>query len=259
MTSSGPFGMLPRVLPEPRLLSLWTLVASLLAGCNSGTETGNPSVVGSLSYTGYSSAPQDYSVGKAGRVARIDSAWFALGEVTVSGKSCEGGGDSFVAPALGAGDHASGAHNTTAFEAPTGAFCSVELPFLEVEETAANQPPELAGHAVVLQGALANGTPFEIVSDVHPVVELASRAEGFVLDADRANLLLAFDFAVWLEAVDWAAASANADGELVISKAENSAMLTQFDAALGDGVALYRDRDGDGVIDTNPELLAAPR
>lgn len=234
-----------------------SLVAALV-GCTSGTETGNPSLTGSLSYTGYSSDPEAFGVGQQGLVARVDSAWFALDRVSTL--SC-GADEGFEVSALGVGDHAAGNHNVTPFEAMAGEFCRMRLPFLEVSDDAmlAGAPASLAGHALLLTGSLADGTPFTIVSDSRPVVELDAVDGGFELASGQTDLLLAFDFASWLGGIDFSAAVRNSSDEIVISGEENADLLGEFDARLSSGVSLYRDRDGDGAVDREPQLLAAPR
>jgi len=241
----------------PRLCS----IAFALAGvaCNSGTETGNPSLTGSLSYTGYSSKPSDYGVREAGDIATIESAWLDLDTVSISpdGPCGIDGGSAFTAAGLGVGDHAAGDHNFTSFAAAAGAFCSVDLPFLRVPASVklAGLPAEARGQSLLIVGTLAEGTPFSIVSAATPVVQLRADGSGFELSADQSDLLLAFDFAAWLQGLDFDAAL-RVDGQIEISASSNSELLTTFETNLADGVALYRDRDGDGLVDADAELLA---
>lgn len=244
------------MLPHMRLL-----VASLLGlcGCTGGTETGNPVVTGSLSYTGYSSAPARYGVGRDAEVARIDSAWFNLTEVTVSASGCGAPErEGFEIAALGLGDHAAGNHNSTAFEASAGSFCNVELPFAPVASDAAVGPERLRGHALLLEGTLADGTPFSVLSDAAPSLPLQAEPGGFALTAGRADALVAFDFAVWLGSVSFESATLE-DGAIVISATQNSDLLDQFENSLPAGVVLYRDEDADGVLDDEAEELARVR
>jgi hypothetical protein len=254
VTKMARLGMLPPVLVR-RCQGLSAL-ALLLAGCSgSGTETGNPSFTGSLGYTGHSSAPDDYGIGTPARVAQIDAAWFVLGRVKTS--ACDTDVDFEVAP-LGLGDHAAGSHVSTSFTADAGKFCGLRLPFSDVAEdaTTSGAPAALTGHALLLSGELADGTAFTIVSDAAPIVELAALDGGFELTNESAGLLLAFDFAVWLKDLDFAAAKRTSAGAIDISSAANSELLAAFDAQLTRGVTLYRDRDQDAVLDENPEVLA---
>jgi hypothetical protein len=232
--------------------------ASLLA-CTGGTETGNPPFQGSLSYTGYSSKPETIGVREGGSIATVKSAWLDLREVRFS---AEGGcalpaDGAFSVPALGIGDHAAGAHVTTAYSAEPGSYCSVELPFGRVprDTTQAALPDELAGHSILLEGELADGTPFSLRSAREPVVSLRAESGGFSLAAANADALFAFDFATWLGAIDFTSVDVEA-GRIVISDAENAEALAAFEAALADGVTLYRDRDADGRLDDELETLA---
>ncbi len=263
MTRARRLGMLHRVLVTRAVKVRLSLLSSLLlvAGCQSGTETGNPSITGLLSYTGYSSAELDVGVGvgRAGRVATVEAAWFALDSVIVSADGCAGRTAAFVAPALGIGDHAKGSHNSTAFAAEPGAFCTVELPFLPVPSGTNDVPAEVAGHAILLTGKLPSGVGFRIVSDRAPLIRLSAASAGFALEAERPDLLLAFDFATWLAELDFASAAVSDDGSIEISSTQNSELLAAFDAQVPRGVLLYRDRDADGVVDREPELLAQPR
>jgi hypothetical protein len=256
VTPSLGAGMLARMC---RLATLtWLLGALLLfSSCGSGTETGNPSLSGALSYTGYSSRPQEIGVREAASIATVETAWFELEQVTVSqeGTCGVGGNEAFYVPALGVGDHAAGRHNSTAFVGTPATYCNVELPFGRVAEQAAGVPSELRGHALLLEGSLPDGTPFSIVSDATPALVLGAESGGFELEPGSADVLIAFDFASWLADVDFASAERSGDA-IVISAAENSELLAAFEARLASGVVLYRDRDADGVLDAEPEVLA---
>jgi hypothetical protein len=236
----------------------WVLCALTFPACNSGTETGNPSLTGALSYTGYSSKPAAYSVRDAGSIATIENAWLDLDSVSISPEGACGidGGEAFVVPALGVGDHAAGAHNFTPYAAKAGSFCSVDLPFVRVSDANGGKlPDQLPGNSLLITGTLADGTLFSIASSATPVVELRAEGDGFVLSAERPDAVIAFDFAAWLEGIDFDAAE-RTDGRVVISPDSNSGLLTVFEQNLAAGVALYRDRDGDGLIDVDAELLA---
>jgi hypothetical protein len=233
------------------------LLGLALAGCAGGTETGNPSLTGQLSYSGISSAPTKIGVRSGGGVANVKNAWFALGEVTVSSAGDCGvtGNRAFSVRALGIGDHAAGVHNATDFEGAAGAFCSVELPFQSVAADDTKAPAELRGHGIVVAGELADGTPFLLSSDQAPLVRLQGEANGFEFSAQAPNALIAFDFATWLKGVDWAAATVDA-GRISVDAGSNTDILRDFESQLAAGVALYRDSDGDGVLDAAPVLLA---
>jgi hypothetical protein len=238
---------------------LWVALIVLAGGgCASGTETGNPSITGQLSYTGYSSNPSEVGLRVGGSLATVKSAWFDLERIDVSaaGSCGTGAAPAFVVPALGLGDHASGNHNSTAFEARDGSFCGLDVPFALVAD-ASGAPAALLGRAFLVSGEVPDGTPFTIVSEAAPVVRLQATKGSFSLPESEPDLLLGFDFATWLSGLDFAGADRTA-GAILISKDSNPALLQSFDAALARGLHLYRDRDGDGALDENPELLAGP-
>jgi hypothetical protein len=245
-------------MPDPAFSRLAVCVASLaMAGCAGGTETGNPSFEGQLSYTGYSSNSY-VGVGAGGSQVTVDSAWFELGEVEVAqSTACSiQGGARFAIPALGLGDHAAGKHNRTIFEGRSGAFCTFLLPFAPASQADAGQAPaELAGLSLLLTGSLQDGTPFRIASQAVPRVALTGRTGGFVLDEEHARLLVAFDFATWLSEVDFSVAQRR-DGQVEISSEENPELLRLFEGQLAAGVRLFADSDGDGAVDANAVPLA---
>jgi hypothetical protein len=248
------------LLAMPDLAFSWlaVCVAGLaVAGCAGGTETGNPSFEGQLSYTGYSSN-SEVGVGEGGSLLTINSAWFELGEVEVAqSTACSiKEGVRFAIPALGLGDHAAGKHNRTVFQGQAGAYCNFTLPFVPVTQADAGQAPaELAGLSLLLTGSLEDGTPFRISSQAVPRVALTGRPGGFVLDGEHAQLLVAFDFAAWLSEVDFSAAQRR-DGQVQISPEENPELLRLFEGQLAAGVRLFADSDGDGVVDANAVPLA---
>jgi hypothetical protein len=234
----------------------WLLLA---AGCTGGTETGNPVVTGSLAYTGHSSAPEQIGVREGGDVVTVSGAWFELDAVSVSATGCaSGAGEDFEIAALGLGDHAAGAHVSTRYEAAQGTFCSLELPFARVAEDSSGGPEALRGHTLLLSGQLADGTEFSLVSDAEPALLLEAEAGGFELAAGLADAVVAFDFAAWLADLDFASATLDA-GRIVISPDSNAELLEQLESNLAAGVVLYRDQDGDGFLDADPQELARVR
>jgi hypothetical protein len=256
VTRGRPAGMLGAMFARALFGSCCLALTALSGACGSGTETGNPSLTGSLSYTGLSSAPGRYGVREGGSVATITNAWLALDavQITPSGDCGIDGGQAFTVPALGVGDHAAGNHNFTPYAAEAGRFCRVRLPFALAPAT--TDPDELGGASLLIVGSLADGTPFSIESSSELLVELhADTADGFALASGAADTLLVFDFATWLQGVDFAAAERSEDA-IVISSTSNPELLLSFEQSLAAGVALYRDRDADGQIDPEPGRLA---
>lgn len=247
-----------------RLSKLHVTFLLATAGCagsggGSGTETGNPLVKGNVSYSGYSSEPDRYGVRKAGSVAKVDRAWLDLGPAALSRSGgCElGSGQDLALPALGLGDHAAGAHNFTTYEAEAAEYCSFSLPF-ELADEIGTAPDTVSGHSLLLEGTLADGTPFSIASDEAPQIVLEAPTRAFSLDESQPDVLVAFDFGAWLANVDFDSAERTASG-IVIDESNNTELLQQLQLNLAAGIALYRDRDGDGALDARPELLARAR
>ncbi len=261
MTTGPRAGMLPGMLLR-RCCQLVSAsgAACLLSSCTGGTETGNPPFAAALSYTGYSSAPEDYAIREPGRVLSLRRAWLDLGEVRVStaGGCAIEGTEELTVPALGVGDHAAGGHNYTAFNAQPGAFCTLELPFSRTTSARTGDGGGIAGHSILLEGELADGTPFSIASDAEATLRLSAEAGGFTLSADRPDTLVVFDFARWLRDLSFDKA-VKTEGAIVISGASNADLLEVFESHLAEGARLYRDADGDGQLDAEPELLASPR
>ncbi len=258
MTKPRPLGMLASMSSCGVTPMAFLLVLGATA-CTSGVETGNP-LRGELSYTGYSSEPAKYGVASGGEVLSVKNAWFALETVQVSAMGDCGLDDDahFTVEGLGVGDHAAGRHNFTSFSASSARYCQMTLPFASVSTNSASAPVELQGHAVLLKGELADGTPFSIVSDQVPELTLQANAGGFELTPEESDAVVGFDFATWLGGIDWSAATVQ-DGAIALAPDSNAELLALFESNLAPGVALFRDRDGDGVLDTSPELLAAPR
>jgi hypothetical protein len=216
-------------------------------GCTGGTETGNPSFTGALSYTGLARSPGP----------TVENAWLSLDGVTFSSLGCAATGEGFEVPALGVGDHAAGAHNFTSFQANAGRYCGARLPFKRVVDSAqlGAAPTELEGSSVLIQGRLADGTAFQILSEATPAVALEPLEAGFELSESDAQLLVVFDFSEWLSDLDLEGAERDENG-LRISETSNQDRLVAFEAALPRGVLLYRDRDGDGRLDDDAVLVA---
>jgi hypothetical protein len=234
-------------------------VASLPSGCTSGTETGNPPFQAELSYAAYSSQPLQVSVREAGTPAVVDNAWLDLASVALVTAGTCGSAAPLTSqiPALGIGDHAAGKHNVTLFQLAAGTYCSLDLPFMLADSRAldGDAPAELVAHSLLIEGSLADGSTFSISSDATPTVHLVADSGRFEITKDQSNTLIAFDVATWLSGLDWASATRTL-GAVQISATENVALLTQFEANLAKGIALYRDADGDGKLDVNPVRLA---
>jgi len=235
-----------------------------LSAC-AGTETGNPSFKGSLGYDAYSSAPRSVALTqssseKEDAALRVDNAWLVLGDVELlRGEDCAAvAGSGMHVQGLGAGDHAAGQAPVTPFDLAAGQYCGARLPFvLAGEKLPAQAPDSLRDESIVLRGSLADGRSFELRSASQAQVLLRAREASFLLDDDHSGVLIGFDVAKWLGALDWSEASPDADGSLRVSEAQNEALLREFERALPDGVGLFRDADRDGLLDRDSTPIAS--
>jgi hypothetical protein len=238
----------------------WRVVglALCLWGC-AGTETGNPSFDGTMGYDAYSSVPTQVALRAAGSDAapiQVDSAWLVLGNVSfLADGECDGRGELGHANALGAGDHVGSQAATTPFELQAAKLCGVRLPIAEVAKLPDSAPAELAEHSIVITGTL-DGVQFRIASAVQDDLLLRADANDFALDDAHSGVLIGFDVAAWLADVDWSAASMDESDTLVIDVDHNASLLTAFEARIAAGVALFRDRDRDGLLDPSSTPIA---
>ncbi len=239
-------------------LCLWS------AGC-AGTETGNPSFDGTLGYDAYSSAPARVALRGAPErdqaLFRIQSAWLVLGDVGLLGDdACDdqtGQGELGHAKGLGAGDHVGTQAPATHFELPASKLCGVRLPIagkLEIPESA---PDALVNRSILIEGTRDN-VPFRIASAAKLDVVLRTDASDFEFDRAHAGLLIGFDVAAWFEWVDWSVVDPDETGTLILDDAHNQPQLAEFEARIAKGIALFRDSDGDGLLDRGSLPIAHP-
>lgn len=221
-------------------------VIGLAIGCAGGTETGNPSFEGQLAYDAYSSdvsvalvrgeAPGDPPSG----ALLVDAVWLVLGDVTFAPEGACDRPDPSAAHAtgIGEGDHAAQGRVVTAVELPEGAYCGVRLALERAPAEPVAGPAELAERSILIQGALPDGRAFRVLSRMQGAIELAS-ATPFAMDPSAGPVLLGFDVAVWLGAIDWSAAEGDG-AQVVVDEARNAALLGAFEAAIARGTGLYR-------------------
>lgn len=242
-----------------RANALCWLLCSLTGAC-AGTETGNPSFVGKLGYDAYTSAPSVVGLSMALQGAEeprltVDNAWLVLGDVELlRGSDCAAEHHLAIA-GLGAGDHAQGQAPPSEFAFEPGSFCGVRLPFAPADTLPDGAPESLRSESVLVRGKLADGRAFEIHSALQESLDLRATAGDFVLDSQHRGVLIGFDVAHWLSELSWDSAT-DADDTVIVSEASNRELLEQFEAALPSGVALFRDHDENGELDSEPEQLA---
>jgi hypothetical protein len=237
----------------------WALLAATLTAC-AGTETGNPSFAGELAYNTHASDPAVAALRTSEGGAQVDSAWLVLGDARfVDAAHCERRDEvEFNVQGLGAGDHATPAAAVSEFQLEVGDYCGLELPLIRAAagELPDDAPAQLEGHSIVIEGEGADGRPFRIESGAELPLFLAADDGSFLMDADGAQVLVGFDVSVWLSDVDLSSATASDDGVVVVSSDSNSGLLDAFEQNLPRGVALFRDPEGQRVVDEAGAELA---
>jgi hypothetical protein len=231
-------------------------------GC-SGTETGNPSFDGTVGYDAYSSSPGvvalPASLTRRTSQIELDNAWLVLGDVELlpAGHCADHVDGESRVPGLGAGDHAASQAPATHSDLSSGVYCGARLPFASgTDSLPASAPSSVRDHAIVLDGTLSDGRKFELLSTTAISVAVQASGEGFPLDRSHRGVLFGFDVAKWLGELDWT--SASGEDEVTIDADHNADLLHAFESRIASGVSLFRDDNDDGVLDTNPVLLASP-
>jgi len=113
---------------------------------------------------------------------------------------------------------------------------------------------ELEGRSVLIEGTRADGTPFRIASAETPLVTLFPETAGTPFSAH--GLLLGFDLATWLGAVDLDAAAVE-DGQITLDASHNTDELAAFEARTASATAFYADTDGDGALTRDDQAPVA--
>jgi hypothetical protein len=255
----------------PTLTAKGSLVCALLlawssfgTGCT-GTETGNPSFEGELSYDAYSSEPAVAALRQGERGAVVTEAWLVLGDVTfIDNNHCaEPEAAEGHAEGLGPGDHAPDGGARTRFWLPIGQYCGLRVPLERAGkgELPEGAPAELRDHSIVLSGELPerDGTPFLIASAQRGTLELEADDGSFELGPDSARVLLAFDLALWLDGIDLASAEPDADGRVTISDSSHPELLARFDENVRAGIDVFLDPEGEGKFENAGERIAVSR
>ncbi len=208
-------------------------------GCTSGTETGNPPVVGtvSLGLAAFSSAPESASFGMAQGGLLVDR--MRLNIASLSLVPCDSARETLE---LSAGDYDLLAPRSEEVEGDLE-LCSLRVAL----EPSTGESPELPlGTAIYLHGVRADASEFEVLSGSPQSLEL-NAAAGAPFGTEP--LLLGFDVGVWFQGVDVHGAHSGADGIARLDTTLNPDLLALFEAQLGLSAALYVDSDANGHVD----------
>lgn len=239
----------------PFLLSL--LMTGSVGACV-GTETGNPSFTGELSYNTYTSDAAVVALRAPAGGITVESAWLVLGDVSFVPDGRCGGEvpESVHATGLGVGDHASPVAPSTPLMVPSGDYCGARLPFERAEAgELRGAPPALLGHSILIDATLADGTPVRILSAFAGTIEITSASDPFPLRPGIADLLVGFDVAAWLEDIGLQDAQRTGDA-IEVSLRSNPGVLAAFEARLATGIGLFNDPTGTGQVTGTATVIA---
>lgn len=222
-----------------------------------GTETGNPTVTAEFALNTHSSAPNLVSLRDGDAPLVVQEVWLSLGAIALrEGTNCADATELFSSAPLGAADHAHPDSALTDFELPAGNYGCMSAALVVAQGTLPEAAPaELAGRSMLIRAVLDGTTPVTVTTDAEIQVPIAALAGSFSLRSDQTSFFLGFDVAKWLAPLDLAEAEFEADGSVRISSSENKPLYEKFVINVPSGLELYRDVDGDGMLDEAPELL----
>ena len=190
----------------------------------------------------------------------IQHIYFVIAEISLErreGGECEDSGEvdlhgPFVADLTGAGIIG----GAPSFPKVGDAFCELKVGYhrLEADDAPAGAPVEALDRSVFVTGQRADGTPFTIASRRDDEMELTAGPKGsFSLAKGLNRLFLAFELQSWISAVDL---NSLGDKPIVIDNSNNADRLLLFEKAVEQSARLFRDDDGDGVLDLNEQETA---
>lgn len=231
------------------LLAFLTGCSAMGNGTETGnpkaTETGNPKLPTRLAPGGWSSDPSRVSAGPGGAI-EVHAAWLWVESIHFRrGEACEPEADDDDAPAdLDATLLEVVGGDALTLRLPATRYCGVAIE-LEAAEAPPEAPPELDPSALVVEGALADGTPFRVLSEGSASWTLDG---AFDLTRKDHALVLGFDVAGWFDGVDVASLPLE-DGVLLLDDDTESDLLASFEDNLDASPALFADTDDDGALD----------
>jgi len=235
--------------------ALLALACAGLAGGCAGTETGNPSFEAELAYDAYSSDVSRVALRSSGAgvepgVTLVDAAWLVLGDVSLTRDCSAPAADAPVhATGIGEGDHAAQGRVVTALAVTAGEYCGAHVPLVRAAQANA-APAELSGHTILIAGVTPDGQSFRVLSGLQGSIDLKGKMP-FEIGPGNDTVLVGFDLASWLAAIDWDTALVE-NGMIAIDDAHNTELLGAFEAAVAAGTGLYRS-DATAPIDSaNP-------
>ncbi len=137
-------------------------------------------------------------------------------------------------------------------------FCRFELEVKKVraQDQPDGAPDDILDRAVWIEGRLPDGTPFTLETREDDKLRLEPTAgDFFELPDGESRLFLAFDLNTWFNGLSFDDVGEEGedepieDGVLRIDKEVDEDWTKEFRDNLVDSVRLFRDLDGDGVLD----------
>jgi hypothetical protein len=223
-------------------------LVALVAGCPI-TETGNPEFDARLSLRATSTDPATVDIAAPEGTTSVVSAWLAVDRVRfVRGAACDTPGDEEIeVPGPFVTDAAAPVADAITARLPSDDYCRVRMR-LDAATDIGSAPDALLGHSILVTGARADGTPWQIRTTERFDAEV--RAAGpITLSEASTSLIVAFDVATWLQGVDLGGATVGDDGVIHIEEDQNEALLELFEEQLEEAVELEHDSDDDGELD----------
>lgn len=220
-------------------------LVALFGGC-AGTETGNPTLPATeLRLAAISDDFDSVAVGRKGPGISIERAGVGLQEVELLG--CDGA--SSLAFETADAELTLKPSLVLTAQGAAAEYCGARLTL--------EPSSELGASSVLVEGTRADGTPIAIASDLALTIELVTNPPNTPFPAEK--LILAFNFATWLEGVDVDGASVE-NGLVSIDQSHNPDVLAAFDARAHLAPALYDDPDGNGLLmgDNQPPAAGPP-
>jgi hypothetical protein len=238
------------------------LAALSIAGCSSngpkgGTDVGNGATV-SINLQAYEDAdagPRSLALADGGR---IDELWMVVDRIRLRpGDTCSGGDTAIdirgplVADLVGDGLIGGPA----SFPIVPGPFCRFHLGFQKLDPQAVptGAPADLANLSILVKGARSDGVLFSVEADFGEEFDVDAKSGSFALPAGPSPLLVAFDLASWMTALDLESLSGS---PIVVSPDVNKDRLDALDTAVQTSEHLFHDENGDGKLSPDEETAA---
>lgn len=226
-----------------RRLAMIALVAAFASSGCLGTETGNPPFTAGLVAR---STSLDVGLPSDPASITVESAWLSVADVrSILGDACDHVSDPHDADVVG--DVVDGVSLAGLPDEPT---CGLHVTFAVRDAPVEGAPDGLLGRAIFITGQRADGAPFELSSDHAMAIDVAATAP-FSLDPMSGGVVMAFDVAAWLAALDLSSVPLDADGVARIGPIDPA--VSDLEAGFAASVALFEDLDGDGVLDAAEE------